>query len=455
MEGINACNTSLELLKDPEIPGRRRSVVEAAQRKEMITAGKIHPLCHELTERRAHLLLPRRTADIVKTLGKISAHWLDPNNPWRQRAIEGVPRVGGFSAPMTERIIDLLFAELTEEKLGALVEAELGKLKDKQHGPPLIAQIFSGNIPNAAVVSLVCGLLVKSASFCKASSRDPLFPMLYLASLHEADPDLAGCVQVQRWKGGGSASEREGVGALERALFHEAGLVVAYGDDSSLRSLQSLMPSGKPFLGFGHKIGFAIVAKDAVDIDACAANAAGDVSLYDQQGCLSPHVIFVEERGPCSPPEFAERLATAMDEFNCRFPRGKLSLEESAALARVRSAYEFRAAGDRGVGCWGSEGTDAWTVICEDDPMFATSPLNRVVFVKPLRDLEQSIAHLRQFVHNVGLACSYAAREEWEARLRRLGAARVCPLGQMQKPPLNFADGIRPRLRDLISIKVF
>lgn len=400
----------------------------------MISPEQIHPLCHELVERRKHLLLTRSTDEIAHVLGELSQRWLYPNFSWRRRAVEGMPRLTGFSSQMLETIIDLLFAELTEDKLVALVDAELGKWKDDQCGVPLIAHIFSGNIPNPATVSVVCSLLVKSASFCKASSRDPLFPSLYLASLHEIDPDLASCVQLQRWKGG----EKE----IERALFHEASTIVAFGDDSTLRSVKSQLPAGKRFLGFGHKLGFAVIDGDA-DPDAVAC----DVSLYDQQGCLSPHVVYVGG----NPRTFAERLAVAMEEFNRRIPRGKLSMEESAAIARVRDAYEFRSASDSRVGLWVSRNSDAWTVIYEDEPMFATSPLNRVVFVKPLSDLEASVAHAQSYIHNVGLACAPERWCEWEMRFKALGAARVCPVGQMQKPPLSFAAGIRPKLQELIS----
>jgi hypothetical protein len=406
----------------------------------MISADQIHPLCHELTERRKHLLLPRRTDDIVRVLGELSERWRYPNYSWRRRAIEGMPKVTGFSPQMIERIVDLLFAELTEEKLGALVEAELGGWKDKETGPPLVAQVFSGNIPNPAVISLVCALLVKSASFCKLSSRDPLFPTLYLASLHELDPDLASCVQLQRWTGGAEQ--------IERRLFQEADRVVAFGSDESLHAIKAPLPARKRFLGFGHKLGFAVVAGDGDAGDA--DRVAEDISLYDQQGCLSPHVVYVEGDARA----FAERLAAAMDAFNRQIPRGKLSLEESAAIARVRSAYEFRAASDPRVGIWSSHGSDAWTVIYEDEPMFATSPLNRLVFVKPLRELERPVAHVQPHLHNVGLACPDARRTEWESRLRKLGVARVCPLGQMQKPPLSFAEGIRPRLRELTALRV-
>lgn len=408
----------------------------------MITPDQIHPLCHELVERRRHVLLPKSTEEIAHVLGRVSASWLDTSNHWRRRAIQNLPRFTGFSPPMVGRILDLLFAELSAEKLAALANAELGRLKDRETGPPLLAQVFSGNIPNPGIVSIVCGLLVKSASFCKASSRDPLSPTLFVASLHEIDPDLASCVQVQKWKGGDRA--------IEQALFAEANRIIAYGADDSLRAIRSTLPPGKPFLGFGHKLGFAVVTKDSPDdLAALAVRAAEDCSLYDQQGCLSPHVVYVEGDARA----FAEALAAAMEEFHAGIPRGTVTMEESAAIARVRDAYEFRAANDPRVAAWSSKDSDAWTVIYEDETMFATSPLNRTVFVKPLRDLETAVAHVQPYLHNVGLACSFARREEWESRLTALGAKRVCPLGQMQKPPLSFAEGIRPRLKDLIAMK--
>ena len=45
-----------------------------------------------------------------------------------------------------------------------------------------------------------------------------------------------------------------------------------------------------------------------------AARAALDVTAWNQLGCLSPHVIYVEERGAVSPEGFAEFLAEALAE---------------------------------------------------------------------------------------------------------------------------------------------
>ena len=51
---------------------------------------------------------------------------------------------------------------------------------------------------------------------------------------------------------------------------------------------------------------FSLVTKESlVDAEALAHKAAYDVALYDQQGCLSPQLIYVEEGGAVTPKEFA------------------------------------------------------------------------------------------------------------------------------------------------------
>ena len=69
---------------------------------------------------------------------------------------------------------------------------------------------------------------------------------------------------------------------------------------------------------------------------------------------MSPHVFYVEEHGRLQPRKFAEALAEAMAAFQAKIPRGKLSVEEAAAVNMTRSEYEFRAASDRRVAVWSS-----------------------------------------------------------------------------------------------------
>jgi hypothetical protein len=88
-------------------------------------------------------------------------------------------------------------------------------------------------------------------------------------------------------------------------------------------------------------------------------------------------------------------------------------------------------------------------VIYDDDPSFAPSCLNRTVFVKPIDSLKQVpaiVQHLAGKTSTVGLA----PMNEFAGDLARMGVRRVCPIGQMQRPPLTWHDDGRSNLADLV-----
>jgi hypothetical protein len=167
-------------------------------------------------------------------------------------------------------------------------------------------------------------------------------------------------------------------------------------------------------------------------VPQAAAAAARDVSLFDQQGCLSPHCLYVggDARG------FAKQLAEEMAAFDAVTPRRPLSIGESAELMHLRSGYEFRARNDSRVQFWQSEGSTNWTVIFEEEAQFAVSCLNRLVFVKPLPShaaMPEALGMVRDYLSTIGLwPFSSAEAEKWTG----YGASRICPLGMAQEPSL-------------------
>jgi len=140
--------------------------------------------------------------------------------------------------------------------------------------------------------------------------------------------------------------------------------VIAYGDDETIAELRRLARADATFLGYGHKLSLAVVGREAMTpltLPALAEAAAFDASVYDQQGCLSPHAFYVEEGGELSSRAFAERLSDAMAAYAARVPRGQLTVEEAAQIAKLRDAYEFRAAADKSVAVWAAvRGGSGW-----------------------------------------------------------------------------------------------
>ena len=155
-----------------------------------------------------------------------------------------------------------------------------------------------------------------------------------------------------------------------------------------------------------------------------------------------------------SPERFAELLADELARREQTEPRGELATPHAAAIASRRGIYEVRAAHSPETLMWHSKESTAWTVVFEADARFQTSCLNRFIYVKTVKDLTQLLQYaevVRGKVSTVGIAAAEHQAEELAGQLARWGATRVCPLGQMQNPPLTWRHDGRPALGDLVT----
>jgi hypothetical protein len=431
-----------------------------------ITPTMITEACQTLKRNRERFLAQRSTSHIVGAIAEIARAWLAPGNPFRRRALELGPAATGFSQATLASGLDGFFGSLTQESLHALVVQDLGHierldgLSASEHdrraacaamarGPDLLVHITGGVLPIPAFTSLVLGLLARSAQFLKCATGTALLPRLLAHSLYEAEPKLGACLEIVEWKGGTEA--------LEAALFAEADCITAMGEDATLAAIRQRVPRHARFLGYGHRVSFGYVAKGApagLNRRGVAAEAAQDVVAWNQLGCLSPHLFYVEMGGSVSPMDFAEALADELSACERTHPRGPLPPDAAAAIATRRAFYEVRAAHSYDTRQWCSPGSTAWTVVFENDPKFQASCLNRFVYVKPVPDLEHALQGadaVRGRVSTVGLAAPEQRAGALAAELARWGVTRVCRVGQMQAPPLTWRHDGRPALGDLVT----
>jgi hypothetical protein len=240
-------------------------------------------------------------------------------------------------------------------------------------------------------------------------------------------------------------------------LFQEADCVTATGGDESLAAIRQRVPLRARFLSHGHRVSFAFVAAEVLSgftARKLVSHAADDVVTWDQLGCLSPHVLYVERGGSVAGEKFAELLAEELARRETTEPRGALQPADAAAIASRRGFYQVRASHSRGTQLWCSEGSTAWTVVYEDDARFQTSCLHRFIYVKGVSDVAEALRGadgVRGQVSTVGLAAVGEKAQELATQFARWGATRVCPLGQMQNPPLTWRHDGRPSLGDLVT----
>lgn len=428
--------------------------------------GMITEACLTLRSNRARYLASRDTAAIIRILSLTAENWLAEDYPLRRMALEHGPEQTGFSAATIRDGLDHFFSGLTGENLEDLLHQELGHVKrldgpcsarHESHaqraalatGPDLITHIAAGNLPVPAMMSIVLGLLVKSAQFVKCARGSSYLPRLFAHSLYDTDAKVGACLEVVEWQ--------HGRGHLEAALFKHSECVTATGADETLGEIRRQLPARTRFLGYGHQVSFGYVTREALgghQVKRVARDAAADVTAWNQLGCLSPHVFYVEDDSRDLALQFAGLLAAELERREQAEPRGRVSTATAADIASRRAMYEVRTAHmPQHSRHWFSEGSTAWSVIFETDPLFQLSCLNRFIYVKSTPNLDEALKGaemVRDHVSTVGLAAAEAEQDALVNRLARWGATRICPLGRMQKPALCWRHDGRPLLGELV-----
>jgi hypothetical protein len=79
---------------------------------------------------------------------------------------------------------------------------------------------------------------------------------------------------------------------------------------------------------------------------------------------------------------FGERLGQTLISQTIQGP--PLSEAEEGAIRHLRGSYAFRAEHDPRVSLHMSEDLHGWTIICEEEPLFALSSGPRHIYIKPL-----------------------------------------------------------------------
>ena len=430
----------------------------------VLSAQQMTALACRVRQASRRHLRPMTVSQIVAVVDQAIARLLDPEDPYRQQADQLLPIITGYDPEMVRLGLTSFFKTFRAPQLQRFVAEDFSnpKLLDefqprpkggaaRAFGPELLFHSWAGNVPALPLWSLVCGLLVKAGSIGKLPSAEPMFAGLFARLLAEVHPPLSDCLAVVWWKGGDAGQSA--------AVYAEADTVLAYGSNAALDEIRRQLPVTTRFLPYGHKLGFGVVGTAALDPlrgPATARLAAHDVMRYDQQGCYSPHVFYVERGGQVSPREFAQHLASELANLQHRFPRRALALEDAAAVAGWRQAGELQSlSATRGVELIGSDDT-AWGVAYADQPQsLAPTALNRsiqVVAVDRLDDVVAQVEAHRPFLQTAGLEVAPRELFRLAELLGAAGVTRITAIGSMTSPEAGWHHDGRFNLLDLVRI---
>lgn len=408
-------------------------------------------------------LQPLSVSEIIAIVDRAVARLLDPADPYRQQAERLLPAITGYDAEMVRLGLASYLKTFRAPQLHRFVAEDFAnpKVLDefqpaakggavRAFGPALLVHNWAGNVPALPLWSLVCGLLVKAGNVGKLPSAEPLFASLFARLLAEVHPPLADCLAVVWWKGGDAHAAS--------ALFGEADIVLAYGSNQAVDEIRRQLPLTTRFLPYGHKLGFGLISRAALDTlraPATARLAAHDIVRWEQQGCYSPHLFYVERGGRVAPREFAQYLAGELASLQRRHPRRALALEDAQAIAGWRQSSELRALAAAGAELLGDEHA-AWAVAYAEAPQpLAPTAGHRciqVVAVDCLDDVVALIEPHASFLQTAGVAAEPAELFRISALLGRAGVTRVAAIGSMTAPEAGWHHDGRFNLLDLVRM---
>ncbi len=395
----------------------------------------------------SRIALPQKRLAVA--LGNACECWRDRDYSRRRETIGAIAAAWGWSETLLDESIDALMAPITLSALEQLVERV-----PRRHN--LVGLIMPGNVPGAGIHEFAIALLAGCALAVKTATAEPLFFSRFTQTLHEVDAEVGARVVPLNW-----SRERTDLTASLRA---NCDWITAFGSDDTIAQLDSSISAssagdqaGALAAAFGSRVSAAYVTAEAASapISIPIADAlARDICLFEQQGCLSPHHIFVESTGPGVAPAFARELAAALERFALRaLPPRRYGLEEAAAVRRVRESARWRALGGSDILL--AEGDSlAWTLVSDDEASFTASPGYRTVTVSAvsnLGDLKTRMQPVAGRIEALSIAAPKARFEYIRAAMATLGVCYICDPGLMQSPPLDWNHGGGIFMRALTS----
>jgi len=388
---------------------------------------------------------------IVGAIAGAAARWSEAVFPPRLRAREAVAARTGYAAAAIDYAFDRLFGSLTRGAIEAVIAGELGSV-DALDGfvteagrPPSralpigrVCVISSRTTVGVAIVPALFALCAKCSVLVK--DREDLLASAFFATVVEHLDPLRAAIETRAWDGADNAH-----------ALRDFAAIVAFGSDSALREIGDGLLHETRFIAYGSKASAGYVTRDTLREESkariAARGAALDLVLYESEGCLSLHALFVEREDAVTPQRFAELLNEAIAELTPRFPPAARDVGIAAKLAGERELALFR----RSAGATAIADPQAASLVAVDPspdepPLF----LPRVVAVRSVNEPQDALAYLQRHAVELEAVAVSEHRDDLVEFAQAAGASRITTLGALQSPPLGIFHGGRPRIAEFV-----
>jgi len=459
---------------------------------------------------------------LQRALQAVAQRFADPSDPLRAQALAALPGYTGYSEPMIRfslSSLDLMALDQLPAAFSLSPTSRVtttwqampglpGRLRFYAANPwlsalrrlpglgnyPLFASSTAldlvlgygaGNVPGTALLIAFLSQAVAltggppPAVVVKNSRHEPIFAPLVLQGIEAVDPDLVSSMAILIW-------DYEET-AVQESLLSQADLAIVAASDETIAQIEAQInrvaeKKARPlrFHAHGHKVSFSAIGREVLAhgrqepasgqplLDIVTLLAALDSVFWDQNGCVSSRIHFVEtgSAGHHTALEYASRLQAQLRLLADYLPRGawprrqlherfdRYKLLETTAQVQVLSTYD-----------------DEFLVAIDERPLPAAafrSLVNdcqgRVIFVRPVPDLMELPNHYLRLLparnlQSLSVAIGQPGKSLTERFLRfaeacgARGVTAIRTVGRGAFPQLAYSwdgfiplDLLRPRL---------
>ncbi len=405
--------------------------------KELGEVPRLEALGRILREKGSWLLEQPMDA-LIGLISHVAKKW---ENPPAGSRLDGLQQKGlGFLASWCKG--EHLQACMTQGLLGnrlhtdGFIPCQEGTVQSQMALPRgLVCHWLAGNVQVLGMFVLIQSILTKNFNILKISSRDDGIFSALLDSFSGESYTTPGGYTIE----GDALLETVGLvyfghgrRDLAAALSAMADVRIAWGGREAVEAVCSYPAAYDcQTVVMGPKLSFSLISREALQDERKAAKLARrlavDASVFDQEGCASPHNVFIEEGGAISPEKFFQLLAQGMDKTALQLPPGEMPPEMAAQVHNARGLYDFTGQ------VLGGEDL-SWTLLWDRALRLSPPVYGRVLHIHPIGDMMEAIPLVHRDIQSIGLAASGHRAEAFAKAAAARGAVRFPAIGRM----LNF-----------------
>lgn len=290
---------------------------------------------------------------------------------------------------------------------------------------------IAGNVDVLGIFSVVQALLTKNVCLIKVPHDYSLLKKLILSFSEITTEKISGknllnCITLVY-------IERDDF-INQEILSKNSDIRIAWGGEEAVSTILSLK---KNFFTediiYGPKYSYVILDSEFLNenVKNTAQRLALDVSVFDQYACNSPHTVFVESEDLENielAKELAKELANSMETVNrIMIPKSQISEKKAMEILSTRTEYDFKGE------VFASKNTD-WTVIYSEEEGLANPCFSRVVFIRPIKNIEEIEKFHNRKIQSIGIGITNKEKREKIVDLITLNGGDRCPyIGNMSK----------------------